>query len=144
MKQFLVGEAIETGMAKARILRSSIIVAKAQVDSAPTSADRILDWMRGIKAARDVIAQCAAVPGIDPVAKEEYNDPALVLSVELNSIVTACDSCLAWIAANFPQDGSGFLLKDKIVNGALEPRVFSVAALSGFSATLGTLLAAFS
>jgi hypothetical protein len=144
IKEFLLNGAVDGAMAKARVLRDNVATAKARVDSGPAPADDVINLMRAIKVSRDLLAQYAAAPGLDAVAREQYNDPALNFSAELTAVVNACDTCLTWVADNFPKDASGWLLKDKIVNGALAPRVFTQAQLSTFSTTLGTLLAAFS
>jgi hypothetical protein len=144
IKQFLLGSAVDKAMERCRILRDTVSVFKSQIDSGSKGSDEVLNLMRGIKIARDQLSAYAAAPGIDVQAREQYNDPALNFSTELTAIVTACDNCLSWVSANFPKDANGWLLKDKIVDGAIDNRVFTQAQLVTFSTTLGTLLATFS
>jgi hypothetical protein len=144
IREFVASQAVEGAVQKARVLRDNVQAWKTKIDTSPTTADLVINAMQGIKSMRDVLASYAAIGGLNEAAKLEYNDPTLVMTTELNAIVAACDACLSWVNANFPKDGSGYLLDRKIVGGVIEWRTFSVATLSGLSTQFGLLLAAFS
>ena len=143
IRTYVASQAVQLAMEKARTLRGNVQTWKARIDTG-TTGDIIINAALGIKQQRDFLASLASVSGLNDAAKEEYDDPNLDFAAEIAAVVTACDNCLAWINANYPKDASGYLLDTKIVNGALEKRAFTGAALSGLSTQLATLLAAFS
>ncbi len=145
VREYVLDTGLQAALGKAKAIRSVVQTAKTAIDAGPsTSADQIMNLMNGIKTSRDIFTQVAALPGLLAYARNEYADATLDMPAELTAVATACDNCLSWIATNFPKDANGWLLKDKIVNGVIEPRTFTPAALSGFSTQLGSLLAAFS
>src|SRR5437879_137303 len=52
----------------------------------------------------------AAVQGIGAYAQSQINDPSFNVATSFSGMLSAMDSVTAWIIANFPKDGSGFLL----------------------------------
>lgn len=143
IRNFVASQAVEQGMAKARVLRDNVQKWKTLADAGCTG-DIIINSMQGIKAIRDILSSLVNVAGLNAAAQEEYDDPTLDFAAELNAVIAACDNCLSWVNSNYPKDVNGYLLDRKIVGGQVEFRAFSAAALSGLSAELATLLATFS
>ena len=61
--------------------------------------------------------------------------------VTLNAVIAAIDGVTAWIVANFPKDGSGFLLAQTWGANAPADRVFTPAQLAAFRTQLDSLIA---
>lgn len=145
IKEYVLDTGLKSALDKAKALRSNVASLKADIDGGQTiSADRIINMMRGIKVARDLFNSVRVLSGLTAYARTEYDDPTLDIAAELVAAVTACNTCLSWVATNFPKDANGYLLIHKIVDSEIEVRTFTPASLSGFSTQLGTLLAVFS
>ena len=85
----------------------------------------------------------ATTPGLEAYAREQINDPTLNIAAEFNTMVSAAQACLNWIIANFPKDGSGYLLAATMdANGQTVYRSFPASSLGGLATALDTLIAA--
>lgn len=93
---------------------------------------------------RQVFAEAGAKPGILEVAREEFNDPALDITVEWNAMMAAIDDVRAWVRANFPtanQGGTPYLAAQAWgANGPVD-RLFTPAQTAGLRAQLDALIA---
>lgn len=140
--QIKAQQAFETIMSKASTMRAALQAQRAILSTNGGSADIVLNALRGVKSAREIMAAAVSTAGLNAYARLLYDDPGKDFVADANAAVAACDTLVAWIAANFPKDASGYLLKDKLVNGELQPRVFTAAAMSGLVAQMDALIAA--
>ena len=138
-----VAQAFETLLQKATTLKSNVQTVRNTLATTNTPADTVINIMRHIQVARDVIASAKAVAGLNAYAQEQFNDPTVDVVLEADAVIASCNAVLSWVATNFPKDASGYLLKDKIVSGQIENRIFTIAAMAGLVTQLDTLLATF-
>ena len=138
-----VAQAFETLLQKATTLKGNVQTVRTTLATTNTPADTVINIMRHIQVARDVIASAKAAAGLNAYAQEQFNDPAVDVVAEADAVIAACNGVLTWTATNFPKDASGYLLKDKIANGTIENRVFTPAAMAGLVTQLDPLLATF-
>ena len=143
LQTYVLDTALKTIQEKAKVVRDQAALIKGQIDAGPVQSDIVVNLMRNLKVAYDVINTAKATPGLNVYARNEFNDPALDYVAEVDAALAAMLTCYSWVNTNFPKDASGYLLKDKIVNGAIENRVFAQSATAGLSTALGTLIAAF-
>ena len=143
LQTYVLATALENIQAKAKHTRDLAVSIKAQAEAGNISADTILNLLRGMKVAYDVMESAKVTPGLNDYAKTEFNDPLLDYVAEVTAAQAAMVTCFNWITTNLPKDASGYLLKDKIVNGVIEVRTFTPAQTAGLSTVLGTLIAAF-
>ena len=143
LQTYVLDTALKTIQEKAKLVRDAAISVKAQCDTGPVQSDIVVGIMRNLKVQYDIINAAKATPGLNVYARNEFNDPALDYVAEVDAALAAMATCFAWVNTNFPKDANGYLLKDKIVNGAIENRVFAQATTAGLSTALGTLIAAF-
>jgi hypothetical protein len=103
----------------------------------------IINVTAGFAAAKTILQRVAAVPGIGAYAQNQVNDPTLVIGTEFTAMVNALTSCIDWVVANYPKDGSGFLLVQTILpSGLTQERIFTAAATAGLRVQLDALIAA--
>ena len=143
LQTYVLDTALKTIQEKAKLVRDAAVNVKAQVDSGPVQSDIVVGIMRNLKVQYDIINAAKATPGLNEYAKVEFDDPTLDYVAEVDAALAAMATCFSWVNTNFPKDANGYLLKDKIVNWAIENRVFAQAQTVGLSTALGTLIAAF-
>lgn len=142
LNTYLLDAAVKNTQSKAKTVKDAATTIKARIDSGPIPSDEVVNIMRHLKTAYDAFAEAKAVPGLNAYAKTEFNDQALDYVAEVEAVMAACLDCYQWVDSNFPKN-AGYLLKDKIVAGVVENRVFTQAQTAGLSTALGTLIAAF-
>ena len=135
-------QAFETIMGKASTLRSGLQAQRTILSANGSSADVVLNVARGVKVSRDLMSSAVTTPGLQAYARLLYDDPAKEFVADVNAAIAACTTLMTWVATNFPKDANGYLLKDKIVNGEIESRTFTAAAMAGLVAEIDTLIAA--
>ncbi len=143
LNTYLLDVAVKNIQSKGRTVKDGAVAIKAKIDAGPIPSDEVVNIMRHLKMAHDLFAEAKVAPGLNNYAKTEFNDPLLDYVAEVDAAMAACVTCFNWVNTNFPKDASGYLLKDKIVNGAIENRIFTQAQTAGLSTALGTLIAAF-
>ena len=143
LNTYLLDKAVETIQSKAKGVRDTAATIKAQIDAGPVSSDTIINLMRHMRVAYDVMNAAKATPGLNAYAQTEFNSPTLDYVAEVNSALAAMVDTYNWVDNNFPKDVNGYLLKDKIVNGATENRQFTQAQTATLSTQLATLIASF-
>lgn len=107
-------------------------------------ASAILSFATYLADAKLILVRSSSTGGIGAYAQSQINDGTIVVATEFNNMMTTLDSVIAWIIANFPKDGSGFLLAVQFAadnSGRTTDRQFSTAALANFRTTLDTLIA---
>jgi hypothetical protein len=143
LQTYVLDTALKTIQEKAKTVRDQAVLIKSQIDAGPVQSDIVVNLMRNLKVAYDVIDAAKAAPGLNVYARNEFNDQTLDYVAEVDAALAAMLTCYSWVNTNFPKDANGYLLKDKIVNGAIDNRVFAQAQTAGLSTALGTLIAAF-
>lgn len=114
--------------------------ASSLVGSVGSSA--ILGWMTRLADYRAELVRYAATPGLAAYAQAQINDPALDIVAEWNAMRTQMDAARDWAIANFPKDGSNWLLASQLnVHGRTMDRQFSTASLAAFRTQLDALIA---
>lgn len=138
-----VAQAFNNLLQRSSTLKSNVQTVRGALATANTNADVVINIMRHIRTARDEITTAKVVAGLDSYAKAQFNDTTVDIVKEANDVITACNNVLSWIAANFPSGAGGFILKDKIVDGQIEARVFTPTAMAGLITQLDALIATF-
>ena len=143
LQTYVLDSALATIQSKAKTVRDTAATIKAQIDAGPIASDIIINLMRHMRTAHDVMSAAKVMPGLNTYAQNEFNDPLLNYVAEINAALLAMVNTYNWVNTNFPKDVNGYLLKDKIVDGMIENRVFTQAQTAGLSTALATLIAAF-
>jgi hypothetical protein len=113
-------------------------------DSAAGSvaADRITRYVAMLSDSLDNLAEAVSVPGLLTYAQEQLNDPAFQVVTEYTAARNEMTACRDWIVANFPVDGSGYLLYHQFgVGGRITVRQLPSAQLAALRTQLDALLA---
>jgi len=140
--QIKAQQAFETIMDKASVLRSGLQAQRAILAANGSSADVVLNVMRGVKATSALMSANVTTPGLQAYARLLYDDPAKEFVADVNSAIAACGTLLTWVGNNFPKDANGYLLKDQIADGAIVTRTFTAAGMAGLVTQIDTLIAA--
>lgn len=143
LQTYVLGAALETIQGKAKAVRDTATTIKAQIDAGPIASDIIINLMRHMQIAYDVMSAAKVLSGLNAYAQNEFNDPLLNYVAEVDTSLAAMASTYGWVNTNFPKDAAGYLLKDKIVNGVIVNRVFTQAQTAALSPILAALIAAF-
>lgn len=139
LTSLLLGQAFTDIIGKLKFVKASTQTAISQIDTGAT-ADQIISMMRGLKTSLDIINAAKSAPGLAQYAKDQYWDAAFDIAAEINASVSAMNTAVLWIETNMPKDANGYLLKDRIVNGNIENRVFTPAQLAGLKTQLNAIL----
>lgn len=114
----------------------------AASNAGPVDGAALINYLRDLVVAKIKLAERAATPGLAAYAQTQYNDPALNIANEYNSMLSAINSTIVWISTNFPKDGNGYLLYEQIGgDGTVSYRSFTTAQLATFRAQLTALIA---
>lgn len=115
---------------------------RAASAAGPISAERIIGYSAMLARSKTELATLAATPGLQTYAQAQENNPLLDIAAEYNAMVSQINSVIAWIAANFPQDGAGYKLAFQMdADGGLVWRQFTTASLATFRTQLDALTA---
>jgi len=110
--------------------------------SGDVAADRVTRFVAMLSDSLDNLATAVGVPGLLAYAQEQLNDPAFQVVTEYTAARNEMTACRDWIVANFPADGSGYLLYHQFgVGGRITVRQLPSASLAGLRTQLDALLA---
>jgi hypothetical protein len=130
---------------RANDVRSQSVNLRAQSLAGAVGADRILNYAAMLARSKEEMGLLAATPGLATYAQTQENNGSLNITTEYTTMVAQIDATVAWIVANFPQDGSGFKLAFTMANdGTLAYRTFNTPTLAGFRTALDALIATIS
>jgi hypothetical protein len=102
----------------------------------------ILQFSRQLANVKAEFQRIAAIPGIGAYAQAQVDNENLDISAEFTAMVNAITSTIAWVTANFPKDGNGWLLAQSIsAEGRTVDRTFAPAATVNLVAALDSLIA---
>lgn len=119
----------------------------AQSSAGSISSGQILDYATMLADKKLDIQAAIAMAGLNAYAQSLLGMPALDVVAEANTCISAIDAVTAWILANFPANGGGFLAAVSFApdnSGRTVFRTFSTAAMSGFRSQLDALVATIS
>lgn len=142
LNTLLLADAFNNIFSKLRIVKNQTQATVARIDAGAT-ADEVINIMRGLQTSYDIINTAKTTPGLAQYAKDQLGDAALDIAAEVNATLAAMASAVTWITNNFPKDANGYILKDKILNGALDVRAFTPAQMAGLKTQLNAILATF-
>lgn len=143
LQEYVLDSALETIQAKGKGVRDTAAIIKAQIDAGPIASEIVINLMRHMRTAYDIISAAKVTPGLNAYAQNEFDDPAYDYVAEVNAVLAAMLTTYQWVNTSFPKDVNGYLLKDKLVDGVVVNRVFAQQDTVGLSTALATLIAAF-
>jgi len=137
---------LESGWEQARVIAATVktqaqtMLAGAQ--GAGLSADTILQYTAYLDSASTQLTQIAGISGMAAYAQAQIGTSLDVASA-FNAMLSAIQSTVAWVRANFPADGSGNLLYTQFApsGGSRVFTQFTAAQLTSFVPVLQALLA---
>lgn len=104
----------------------------------------IVDLHIRLKADHAALDAAKNTPGLAAYAQEQKNNGSLDVAAEFMAVLAAMADVVTWIEANFPKDGSGFLLRETWgANGPVD-RSFTTAATAGLRTELDALISTIS
>lgn len=124
---------------KVNAARTQTATMRSLIAAGDVKADVIVNLMIGMRRAYDGISAISGTSGLNTHASAAYDNQALDIEAEITSVLSALQSAYNWVDNNFPKDGNGYLLKEKINSGVVEQRVFPQASLSGLDTVLAQL-----
>lgn len=102
----------------------------------------ILRYVESLANHNDAFARYTAVPGLAAYVREQVNNPAIDIVAEYNTMLAQINATKNWIAANFPKDGSGYLLYHTLgADGRIVQRTLTPAQTAGLRTQLTALIA---
>ena len=122
-------------------LKSQVQLVRTASAASDLASARIFDLFRQLKQERTGLSTAGATSGLAQYARDQKTPFAGDVVAEFTAVIAAIDGVTDWILANFPTDGSGFLLAQTWGPSGPVDRLFTPAALAGFRAQLDTLLA---
>lgn len=134
-------KAYTESQAQAASLKTYLQSANAQMAAGPVSCNLVVEIYLALVAAKAKFDATAAVPGIAPYAKDQHNNQALDIVAEFTTMTNAVTACGTWINNNFPKDGAGYLLKDKLDASGVSVRTLSSAQTAGLRTQVDALIA---
>ena len=115
--------------------------ASATMAAGTVSASYLLGVLDQIRAIRGELVTLAATPGIAAHARRQ-SGAGVDIAAEYAAMVAAVDDVVAWIVANFPKDGDGWLLIQQFeAGGGRSERTFTATQTASLRALLDTLAA---
>ncbi len=107
-------------------------------------ANSILGFSAFLYSMRVQLQAAASAVGMNAFAQNQIGDATINIATEFTAMLTQIDSVIAWIIANFPKDGNGFLLAQTFNadnSGRTVDRPFTTIQMAGFRAVLDGLVA---
>lgn len=106
------------------------------------SAQAIITYVQEMATMRAMLDTLTATPGLAEYARAAEANSGLDIVAEYNAVIAQLAATTAWIAANFPEDGTGYKLAFTLAgDGTLVWRTFTPAALAGLRTVLDALTA---
>lgn len=122
-------------------IRQTAINVRAECAAGNVPSSRILNLFVFLKQERSAIVTASGTPGIVQFARDQKNSGTLDVVVEFNAMIAAIDGTTDWIDANFPKDGSGFLLAQTLTGSGPLDRTFTPAQTAGLRTQLDAVVA---
>lgn len=127
-------------------LRAQAVVYR---DQAQAGSVRAMDLDTGLLfvlvESRIELQRARNAPGIVDYAKAQQDDPAYNIALEFTAMIAELDTTLAWMEANFPQDGTGHIITKTFVgdgSGQVQSdTITDPTALTALTTRLNALIA---
>lgn len=108
----------------------------------PVSGKNVVDFATLLADAVVMLDRAAAVPGIAQYARDQIGDQVLDVVAEFTAMRAVIIATRDWIMANFPKDGSGYLLLMSFTaDGRYTFRTLTTAQTAGLRTQLDALIA---
>ena len=104
------------------------------------TADQVLSLLTDLVNGRELLAAQSVDPGLIAYAKVQMDEPAYDINAEAINLLAELDILISDLIALIPKNGSGYLLKDKIVGNKVVARVFTTAQTLPLRNAINTLL----
>lgn len=141
-RPYVLANAWESARQIAGQLKTSAQNLKTLSLAGPVTSSDLLNFQSRLVDSKASLATVSAVPGLAAYAQAQVNDNVLDVAASFSAMATQIDATGAWIVANFPKDGSGYLLASQFNGGGrVVDRTFATAALVGLRAQLDLLIA---
>lgn len=109
------------------------------------SSRTVINFATSLADVTDQFAATRLLTGIAQYARDQIGDQGIDVVAEFTAMETAAIETRDWITANFPQDGSGYLLMVQFdVNGRQSIRTLAAAQTAGLRTELDALIATIS
>lgn len=132
--------AIARGIA-AEVKTRSVLLRSTSL-AGPISAWSIIDYATFLADAKVAFARCSSLSGINAYAQAQIGDATINVATEFSNMVSQLNATVAWIIANFPKDGGGFLLAATwLADGRITYRTLTTAQTAGLRTALDALIA---
>jgi len=106
------------------------------------SAQAIITYVQEMATMRAMLDTLTATPGLAEYARAAEANAGLDIVAEYNAMLAQLAATTAWIADNFPDDGTGYKLAFTLdQGGTIVWRTFAPASLAGLRAVLDALIA---
>ena len=137
-----LGKCVDDMMSQAGMVKTYAQRLDAKSSTGTCTIDDILNAARGIYNAKQALAALASTPGLPAYAKTELNSASYDIAAEYAAMLAQINATLAWIAANLPKDGSGYVLDYQVdATFAKVPRTFTSGSLAALRTQLAALVA---
>lgn len=136
-----LARALLTAQDTARTVKTQASSASAAMAAGDVSGNVIIEIYVALVAAKTKFDAVAAVSGIGRYAKDQFADQGFDVVAAFTAMTDAITDCGTWINTNFPKDGNGYLLKDKLTASGVDVRAFTTAQTAGLRTVLNALIA---
>ena len=139
-----LAQAWATARSTASSIKSRAQALSTQAAAGNIGSSAILDFATYLADARLVLVKASQTGGIAAYAQAQINDNTLNVAAEFTAMMDGIDGTIAWVVANFPKDGSGFLLARQFQaggTGRTVDRQFTPAQTASLRTTLDALIA---
>lgn len=123
-------------------LKVVVLPAMAQSLAGTVNVNTILQFVDNLKAALQVMAANASVPGLAAYAQAQIGVPSYDPVADYNTLVTQLNDCIAWVTSNFPKDTGGFMQAYTLnADGSRTQATFTSAQTAQLLTRINTALA---
>lgn len=129
-----LAEALTEARVQAKAVKTQATSWIATMAAGSVSSDYIFGLYKRLKDFRSQMQTLGSLTGIVDYANAQLGIEDI--AGEWTTLRTAVDASTGWIDANFPVDGSGYLLGWKLTGGVLDPRLFNASATAGLRTAL--------
>ena len=139
-----LAQAWATARSTASSIKSRAQGLSTQAAAGNIGSSAILDFATYLADARLVLVKASQTGGIAAYAQAQVNDNTLNVAAEFSAMMDTLDGVIAWVVANFPKDGNGFLLARTFQAGSTGrtvDRQFTPAQTASLRTTLDALIA---
>jgi hypothetical protein len=137
-------QAFATLRGLAGAVKSRSVVLNTACAAGNVGSTALLDFAVFLADCKATMQAASSVPGLAAYAQAQINDPTFDIAASFVDMMTQINSTSAWFVANFPKDGSGFLLAKSFTgdnSGRTQDRQFTPAQTATLRTVLNALIA---